>query len=66
MCIDATTRAAADLGFRCALAHDACATRALSFGATNVPADHVHCSFLSALHGTYAQVQPAKDLLASL
>jgi len=66
MCVDATTRAAADLGFRCALAHDACATRALSFGSTKVPAEHVHCSFLSALNGAYAQVQPAKDLVGSL
>ena len=66
MCVDATTRAAADLGFKCALAHDACATRALSFGDTKVPADHVHCSFLSALNGAYAQVKPAKDLAGSL
>jgi nicotinamidase-related amidase len=63
MCVDATTRAAADLGFRCFLAHDACATRALSFGATKVPAEHVQCSFLSALSGAYATVQPAKDLV---
>ena len=38
MCIDTTTRAAADLGFQCFLAHDACATRALSFGGVTVPA----------------------------
>jgi nicotinamidase-related amidase len=31
MCIDTTTRAAADLGFSCLLAHDACAARALTF-----------------------------------
>jgi nicotinamidase-related amidase len=66
MCVDATTRAAADLGFRCSLAHDGCATRALSFGATKVPAEHVHCSFLSALSGTYATVQPAKTLVDGL
>jgi nicotinamidase-related amidase len=62
MCVDGTTRAAADLGFRCFLAHDACATRALSFGGTKVPAEHVQCSFLSAL-SSYATVQPAKDLV---
>ena len=66
MCIDATTRAAADLGFPCFLAHDACATRALTFGATQVSAEHVHCSFLSDLSGTYATVRPAKELLGSL
>jgi nicotinamidase-related amidase len=62
MCIDATTRAAADLGFRCSLAGDACATRALVFGDTTVPADHVHCSFLAALNGAYATVRTAGEL----
>ena len=37
MCIDTTTRAAADFGFKCLLAHDACATRALSFNGTLLP-----------------------------
>jgi len=63
MCVDATTRAAADLGFRCSLAHDACATRALTFGATKVPAEHVQCSFLAALSGAYAAVKPASELI---
>jgi nicotinamidase-related amidase len=65
MCVDATTRAAADLGFRCSLASDACATRALSFGGTTVPADHVHASFLAALSGAYAAVRPAGELAAA-
>jgi len=64
MCVDATTRAAADLGFTCSLAGDACATRALSFGGTTVPADHVHCSFLAALSGAYATVRTAGELTA--
>ena len=64
MCVDATTRAASDLGFRCFLAHDACATRALSFGMRKIPADHVHGSFVSALNGIYATVQSAKELAA--
>jgi len=66
MCVDATTRAAADLGFACSLAHDACATRALAFGASKIPADHVHNSFLAALSGTYAAVKPASELAALL
>ena len=32
MCIDATTRAAFDLGFECQVVQDACATRNLAFG----------------------------------
>jgi nicotinamidase-related amidase len=66
MCVDAATRAAADLGFTCSLAHDACATRALAFGATKVPAEQVHASFLAALNGLYATVKPASELVASL
>jgi nicotinamidase-related amidase len=65
MCVDATTRAASDLGFRCFLAHDACATRSLAFAATTVSAEHVHCSFLAALDGAYATVRSAKELAVS-
>jgi len=64
MCIDATTRDDADLGFPCSLASDACATRARSFGGTTVPADHVHSSFLAALSATYATVKLAGELAA--
>jgi nicotinamidase-related amidase len=62
MCIDATTRAAFDLGFKCTLAHDACATKSLAFGETTVPAQHVHSAFVSALHGTYADARTALDI----
>src|SRR5215470_8355540 len=62
MCIDATTRAASDLGFKCFLAHDACATRALAFGDRKIGAEQVHYSFLSALSGAYATVQAAQEL----
>ncbi len=66
MCIDATTRAAWDLGFHCLVAQDACATRALSFAGQTVPAGQVHYAFLAALNGTYASVLSAADILASL
>lgn len=66
MCIDATTRAAADLGFICLLAHDACATRALTFNNQAVPAIQVHTAFLAALRGTYAQVLSVDEVLAAL
>jgi nicotinamidase-related amidase len=65
MCIDTTTRAAADLGFQCFLAHDACATRALTFGGTTVPAAQVQAAFLAALNGLFAKVQTAEQLCAS-
>jgi nicotinamidase-related amidase len=66
MCVEATTRAAFDYGYECLVAHDACATRALSFGGVNVPADHVHRSFLAALNGTYAEVLSADEIIARL
>ena len=66
MCIDATTRAAADLGYACLLAHDACATRALAFGEQSVPAEQVHAAFLAALRGTYAQVLSTDEVLKEI
>lgn len=56
MCIDATVRAAVDLGFEAVLIEDACATRDLSYGNKTVPAEQVHYAFVSALNGMYANV----------
>jgi len=66
MCIDTTLRAAADLGFRCILAHDACATRALSFDGTIVSAQNVQIAFLAALNGLFAQVLSVDDICAGM
>jgi len=66
MCVDSTTRAAADLGFQCILAHDACATKALSFGGATVPAEYVQAAFLAALNGLFARIQPAAQICAAL
>ncbi len=66
MCIDTTTRAAADLGFQCLLAHDACATRSLVFGDAVVSAGNVQAAFLSALNGAFAKVLPVSDICANL
>ena len=66
MCVDSTTRAAADLGFQCLLAHDACATKSLSFGGATVPAENVQAAFLAALNGLFAKVQSTEELCATL
>lgn len=66
MCIDATVRAAFDLGFGCTLAHDACATRALKFGATMVPAAQVHAAFVAALHGPFAEARASAAIVGTL
>jgi nicotinamidase-related amidase len=65
MCVDATARAAADLGFQVMVAEDACATRALTYGETSIPAEHVHKAFLAALK-SYGQVMPVEMVLAHL
>ncbi len=64
LCIDATTRAAADYGFRCTVIHDACATRDLQFEDTPVPAKQVHASFMSALGLAYAKVISLRKFLS--
>ena len=64
MCVDSTTRAAADLGFQCQLAHDACATRSLAFSGNTIPAEQVHLAFLAALNGLFAKVLPVDELSA--
>ena len=66
MCIDTTTRAAADLGFACSLAHDACATRALSFNGIQVPAESVQIAYLAGLSGLFAKVLSANELCADV
>ncbi len=65
MCVDATARAAADLGFQVIVAADACATRDLKYGDTAIPADHVHKAFLAALK-SYGQVMTAEQIIVQL
>ena len=66
MCIDATVRAACDLGFQCMVAHDACATRALTFGQETAPAAKVHAAFMAALSAAYAQVLSTEELIQKI
>lgn len=65
MCVDATARAASDLGFQVIVAEDACATRDLDYGDTTIPAEHVHKAFLSALK-SYGRVMKAEGIIALL
>lgn len=66
MCVDTTTRAAADLGFKCRLAHDACATRSLSFGGATVTAADVQTAFMASLNGLFASVLSTEEIRATL
>lgn len=63
MCIDATVRAAVDLGFETTLIEDACATKELSYQERKIPAEQVHYSFVSALDGMYANVISTEKFL---
>jgi len=65
MCVDATARAASDLGFQVILAEDACATRDLKYSDTTIPAEHVHKAFLAALK-SYGKVMKSEEIIALL
>jgi nicotinamidase-related amidase len=62
MCVEAATRAASDLGFKCILIQDACATKDLKFGDKTIKAEDVHYSTLSTLK-SYALVESTKEYL---
>jgi len=62
MCVDATVRQAADLGYKVTLLGDACATRTQTYAGESVPARQVHAAFLAALNGFYAKVIRADEL----
>lgn len=63
--VDATARAASDLGFQVIIAEDACATRDLQDGDTTIPADQVQRTFLDALK-SYGRVMKSEEILALL
>lgn len=65
MCVDASMRAAADLGFPVLLAADACATRTLVYEKKKIPAGHVHAAFLAALM-SYGQVLSSDEIQLQL
>jgi nicotinamidase-related amidase len=65
MCVDATARAAADLGFKVMIAEDACATRDLQYGDTVIPSEQVHKAFLAALK-SYGEVMKTEEIIARL
>ncbi len=66
MCVDTSVRAAADLGFGCQLAHDACATRELQFDGASVAAADVQRAYMAGLNGAFAKVQTAAEIVAAL
>ena len=65
MCVDATVRAAADLGFSPKVVHDACAAPDLEFNGVDVPGAAVHAAFMAALADGYAELTSAIDFIGS-
>lgn len=56
MCVEGTTRAAADLGYKCQVIHDACATRDQQFGERLIRAADVHGTAMATLGFAFAEV----------
>lgn len=63
MCVDATTRAAKDLGFECTVISDACASRDQELQGKVVKAEDVHTAFIAALTFFYANVTTADEYI---
>ena len=64
MCIDATTRTAADSGLECVLVHDTCATRDLEFEGRTIPAQEVHDAFMASLGWAYAKTLTLEEFVS--
>jgi nicotinamidase-related amidase len=62
MCVEAAARAASDMGYKCILVHDACATKDLKFGDYVIKAADVHFSTLATLKN-YAKVVSTAEFL---
>lgn len=63
MCVDAATRAAADVGYAVTVVHDACASRDLEFDGVHVPARLAHAAFMSSLAFAYARAVSTDEYL---
>ena len=64
MCVDATVRAAVDLGFPVTVIGNACAAPDLEHAGVQVRGEHVHAAFMAALADGYAEVIKAESFLA--
>lgn len=61
MCVEATSRAASDFGYKVTVLEDACATMDLEFNGVTVPAAQVHATAMAALGFAYASIQSVAD-----
>jgi len=66
MCVEATTRAAYDLGYKCSVISDGCTTKDLKFRNHTIKAKDVHFSTLSTLQNSYGKVFTAEEYVKKL
>lgn len=66
MCVEATTRAAYDLGYKCSVISDGCTTKDLKFRNHTIKAKDVHYSTLSTLQNSYGKVFTAEEYVKKL
>ncbi|RXJ65458.1 isochorismatase [Halarcobacter ebronensis] len=66
MCIDATVRAASDLGYDCTVVSDSCATKSLQYATVEIPSLFVHATIMAALEFAYSKVINTDKLLEEL
>lgn len=64
MCIDTTVRAAFDLGYKCVLLGDGCATKDLTYQSRTIPANDVNFAYFSAINGMFADVKTSREFLS--
>lgn len=64
MCVDATVRAAIDLGYDVTVVGDACAAPDLTHDGVEVDGRTVHTAFLAALSGAGARVTTSAEVVA--
>lgn len=66
MCVEATTRTAYDLGYKCIVPEETATTRDLKYNGYVIEARDVHMSTLSSLANSYAKVVKLNTVLNSL
>jgi nicotinamidase-related amidase len=66
MCVEATARAAYDLGYKSYVISDGCTTKELKFRNHTIKAKDVHFSTLSTIQNSYRKVLTADEFLKKL
>ncbi len=66
MCVDATARAAVDMGFQISVVSDACAAAVATHAGVTVPAEMVHAAIMAPLAASYGKIVMTDDLDMSI